>query len=300
MSEPAEGLLLIDKPAGPTSHDIVARIRSVTGARRVGHTGTLDPPATGLLALVLGRATRLARFVNDAPKTYRGVLTLGVTTTTDDLSGDLMRRHDGSLPDAQAVLAAASLRVGRQLQVPPAFSARHVGGTRLYRSARRGLTVVAPPTEVVVDRFDLASTDAPELWAYELVVSTGTYVRATVRDLGLALGCGAAVVSLRRTAMGPFRVEDALAPPDDPAALRDAVQSRLVPIDAIPLGLRSIVLNGPDNAKRFAAGRVIANADADPLESSLVAVLDDARRLLGVGMQSAGTITPRLVLTPRA
>jgi tRNA pseudouridine55 synthase len=139
MSEAWDGLLPIDKPAGPTSHDLVARVRWATGAARVGHTGTLDPGATGLLLLLLGHATRLARFVPDAPKTYRGVLALGVATTSDDLSGDVVRRHQGPLPSADVIRAVAASRLGRQMQVPPAFSARHVGGTRLYRLARRGV-----------------------------------------------------------------------------------------------------------------------------------------------------------------
>ena len=122
MSEEWDGLLPIDKPSGPTSHDVVAWVRASSGAGRVGHTGTLDPPATGLLLLVLGRATRLARFVPDAPKTYAGVLALGVTTTTDDLSGDVVHRHEGPLPGADAVFSAAALHLGRQMQVPPAFS----------------------------------------------------------------------------------------------------------------------------------------------------------------------------------
>ena len=230
MIERLEGLLPIDKPLGPTSHDLVARVRAGTGVRRVGHTGTLDPPATGLLLLLLGQATRLARFVPSAPKTYRGVLELGVVTTSDDLAGDVVRRHEGALPSGSEILAAAALRVGRQLQVPPAFSARHVDGQRLYRSARRGVLVEAPPSEIVIDRFHLAPTEAEHLWTYELVVSTGTYVRAAVRDLGAALGCGAAVASLRRTAIGPFRVEHALTLPaegfthavfSDPATLHE-------------------------------------------------------------------------------
>jgi len=296
VSEEWDGLLPIDKPAGPTSHDLVAWVRASTGARRVGHTGTLDPPATGLLLLVLGRATRLARFVPDAPKTYEGVLALGVTTATDDLSGDVVRRHEGPLPGADAVLSAAALRLGRQLQVPPAFSARQVGGTRMYRLARRGVAVDAPASEVFVERLDLAPTDAPNLWAYEMVVSTGTYVRAIVRDLGLALGCGAAVASLRRTAIGPLRVDDALTLPAERASLRDAVRSRLIPIDAMPLDLPSIALASALDAMRFVAGGVVTVAAPYPQDSALAAVRDDGGRLLGVGHTSQGTLRPRMVL----
>jgi len=296
VSEDWDGLLPVDKPAGPTSHDVVARVRFATGSRRVGHTGTLDPSATGLLLLVLGRATRLARFVPQAPKTYQGVLALGVTTTTDDLAGDVVNRYEGPLPDVEAVLAAAALRLGRQLQVPPAFSARQVDGKRLYRLARRGVVVDAPPTEIVVDRLDLAPTAAPDRWTYEMVVSAGTYVRAIVRDLGVVLGCGAAVASLRRTEIGPFRVDDALTIPAERTAIRDAVRGRLIPIDAMPLDLPSIALDSPLDATRFTAGGVVTIDAAHLQDSTLAAVRDDLGRLLGVGHTGEGTLKPRMVL----
>ncbi len=297
MSDDWDGLLPIDKSAGPTSHDIVARVRASTGSRRVGHTGTLDPSATGLLLLVLGRATRLARFVPQAPKTYQGVLALGVTTTTDDLAGEIVKRYEGPLPGAEAVLAVAALRLGRQLQVPPAFSARQVDGTRMYRLARRGVIVDAPATEIVVERLDLAPTNTPDLWTYEMVVSAGTYVRALVRDLGAVLGCGAAVASLRRTAIGPMRVDDALAIPAEKTALRDAVRGRLIPIDAMPLDLPSVALASPLDAIRFAAGGVVAIDAAHLEDSTLAAVRDDLGRLLGVGHKGDGTLKPRMVLS---
>jgi tRNA pseudouridine55 synthase len=249
------------------------------------------------LLLVLGRATRLARFVPDSPKTYRGLLTLGVTTTTDDLAGDVVHKHDGPLPSEATVLAAAASRVGRQWQVPPAYSARQVGGTRMYRLARRGVVVEAPATEIVVDRLSVAATDAPELFSYEMVVSTGTYVRAIVRDLGSVLGCGAAVAALRRTAIGPLSVDDALTLPDDRALLESAVLRHLIPIDAMPLDLPSIALASPFDAMRFAAGGVVAVDPAPPHGAVLAAVRDDAGRLLGVGHAGGGFLKPRMVLS---
>ena len=299
MSEDWDGLLPIDKPAGPTSHDLVAWVRASTGARRVGHTGTLDPPATGLLLLVLGRATRLARFLPDAPKTYEGLLALGVTTTTDDLSGDVLHRHDGPLPQPDAVLSAAASRLGRQLQVPPAFSARQVGGTRMYRFARRGIAVDAPASQVFVERLELAPTDAPHLWTYAMVVSSGTYVRAIVRDLGAALGCGAVVASLRRTAIGPLRVDDALTLPAERASRGDAIRSRLIPLDAMPLHLPSIALASSVDAMRFVAGGVVSVDAAHLQDQTLAAVRDDGGKLLGVGHTSQGTLRPRVVLSAR-
>ena len=296
MSQAWDGLLLVDKPAGPTSHDLVATVRSLTGARRVGHTGTLDPPATGLLLLVLGRATRLARFVPDSPKTYAGTLALGVTTMTDDLAGDVVHRHGGPLPERDTVLAVATAHLGRQWQVPPAFSARQVGGTRMYRLARRGIEVRPAATEVLVERLDLAPTESPEIWEYAMVVSTGTYVRAIVRDLGAALGCGAAVRSLRRTAIGPFDVGGALPLAGDRALLGASLRSRLIPIDSMPLDLPSIELSSPAEVIRFAAGGVVTPARELVLDVPLAAVRDHGGRLLGVGESSHGNLMPRLVL----
>jgi tRNA pseudouridine55 synthase len=298
VSEAWDGLLAIDKPAGPTSHDVVARVRAWGGVRRVGHTGTLDPPATGLLLLVLGRATRLARFVPDAPKTYRGVLVLGVTTTTDDLSGEIVRRHEGPLPQPTSVLSAAASQLGRQLQVPPAYSARQVDGMRMYRLARRGVVVDAAASEILVERFVLTPTQDPQRWDFELVVSTGTYVRAIARDLGRALGCGAAVATLRRTSIGPMCVDGALALPEQRDALRDAVRSRIIPVDEMPLSLPSIVLDSVGAATRFAAGVIVTDPEPLPPDSTLAAVRGDSGRLLGIGLRGQGTIRPRMVLAP--
>jgi tRNA pseudouridine55 synthase len=299
VSEDWDGLLPVDKPAGPTSHDLVASIRASTGVRRVGHTGTLDPPATGLLLLVLGRATRLARFLPDAPKTYEGTLALGVTTTTDDLSGEVVHRHKGPLPGPDAVLSAAASHLGHQSQVPPAFSARQVGGTRMYRLARRGVVVEAPASEVCVERLDLAPTDTPDLWTYAMVVSTGTYVRAIVRDLGFALGCGASVASLRRTGIGPLLVADALTLPRDRSSWGYALRSRLIPLDVMPLHLPSITLASTPEALRFVAGGVVAVAAPHLQDATLAAVRDEEGRLLGVGEASLGTLRPRVVLPRR-
>lgn len=297
MSEGWDGLLAVDKPSGPTSHDLVSWVRTSGGIGRVGHTGTLDPPATGLLLLVLGRATRLARYVPDAPKTYRGALEFGVTTTTDDLSGEVLDRHEGPLPDPAAVLQAAASQLGPRLQVPPAFSARQVGGTRMYRLARRGITVEAPATPISVERFVLRATDTPRVWSFEIVVSTGTYVRALVRDLGRALGCGAAVATLRRTVIGPLDVEGALRLSERRATLSAEVRSRIIPIDAMPLALPSIVIDAAGAASRFAAGVAVPDPEPGP-DPALAAVRAPDGRLLGVGLRGEGVIRPRLVLAP--
>ena len=299
MTDARDGLLAIDKPAGPTSHDVVAWVRAATGVVRVGHTGTLDPDATGLLLLVLGRATRLARFVPDAPKTYHGTFALCVTTTTDDLSGDVVRTFDGPPPDPEAVRSAAAGLVGRQMQVPPAFSARRVSGTRLYRAARRGERLDAPPAEVFVMRLDVSKTEAPDRFAYEMVVSSGTYVRAIVRDIGEALGCGAAVASIRRTAIGPFGVEAAIRLPAEKAARREAVFTHLIPLDAMPLALPSLALEADADAVRFASGAIVPAQLPGSVDPVLAAVRDRLGRLLGVGEWIGTTIKPRVVVPER-
>ena len=298
MTPGANGLLLIDKPAGPTSHDIVARVRAATGIRRVGHTGTLDPPATGLLAIVLGCATRLARFIPAEPKRYSGELELGVSTTTDDMQGEVTDRYAGPDPDPRVVLRAAVTLTGERLQIPPAVSARQVAGQRLYRLARRGTPVEAPAARVVVDRFALEPTPCPLRWRFDAIVSSGTYVRALVRDLGSSLGCGAAVATLRRTSIGPLRVDDALTLPATTDALREVALSRLVPLRDIPLAVPSVRLPDDESLRRFRAGRAVSSHDGGG-EQGLVAVFDSTGELAGIGAVLDSALYPRVVLAER-
>ena len=249
----AEGVLCLDKPAGPTSHDLVARARRLLGQPRIGHAGTLDPPATGLLVLLLGRTTRLLRFLDDEPKHYTGTFRLGITTVTDDATGARVAEHLGPLPEPEAVRQAARAAVGTGSQVPPAVSARKVDGVRAYRLARRGLPVHPKAAEITVFSFAVSSRDAGADWAFEAVVSGGTYVRALVRDLGSALGCGASVTALRRERAGAFRLPAAVVTGDeesDARTWRDAV----VPLRAVPLALPALALADPLLARRFRAG----------------------------------------------
>ena len=213
MSSPAaEGLLLVDKPAGITSHDAVAIVRRTTEVKKVGHAGTLDPMATGLLVLGLGRATRLLRFLGDLPKTYEGTFRLGVETNTLDAEGDMTGESPVAVTEAQVVRAMAA-KLGESSQTPPAFSAVKVGGRPLYDAARRGEMLRAEPRTVRIDRFDLIERNGVDV-DFVAVVSGGTYVRVLAADVGSALGCGAHLTRLRRTAIGPFAVEDA-SPPDE-------------------------------------------------------------------------------------
>jgi tRNA pseudouridine55 synthase len=292
-----DGLVLVDKPSGPTSHDIVARVRRGSGVRRVGHAGTLDPMASGLLPLVIGRATRLVRFLPDSPKTYRGRLRLGRTTTTDDETGEIVTEHEGALPSPEQVLAAARALEGRQSQLPPAYSARRVGGRRLYELARRGVKVEASPTEVEIHRFELTPTDREDLYAFTAEVSTGTYIRALARDLGRALGCGGSLVSLVRTLVGPLRLADARPWPDE-GPDRSWLLDALVPLDSMPLTPPPVHLAGPDEARRFAQGAAARLAGVERAGAGLVRVLHPGGALLGIGERRDEMVHPRVVLPP--
>lgn len=204
---------MIDKPAGATSHDVVRHVRRTLGTRAVGHTGTLDPFATGLLVVLLGRGTRLARFIEQQPKTYRATMKLGVTTDTDDGTGAVVAEWHGALPDEDAVRATLEGFTGRQLQEPPVYSAKRVDGERSYRLARRGEAVALRPVEVTVHALDVLEVDGPDV-TFRVTVSAGTYIRALARDAGRRLDTGAHLTALRREAIGPLRVEDAVAMED--------------------------------------------------------------------------------------
>lgn len=202
------GIAVIDKPAGVTSHDVVARARRALGVRRVGHSGTLDPGATGLLLLGVGPATRLLRFLTVLPKTYTAEIVLGVETDTLDDSGEVVARHEMEVT-AEAVDAAAASLTGDIEQIPPMVSAVRVGGRRLHELAREGADVERTPRPVTVHRFAVGPTGDRSIWSAEVVCSSGTYVRTLAADLGSTLGGGAHLRNLRRTRIGSFTLSDA-------------------------------------------------------------------------------------------
>jgi tRNA pseudouridine55 synthase len=214
---PGTGLFLIDKPAGPTSHDVVQRVRRWTGVRRVGHGGTLDPMATGLLPIFVGRATRLIEYLGEHPKHYRATVRLGVRTDTDDAEGEVVA--EAPVPDLSAAQIDAALGAFRGTieQVPPAFSAVKVGGVTAHRAARRGDPMELAPREVTIHALTVEGWQPP-LLELAMTVSTGTYVRAIARDLGAQLGCGGHVIEMRRTGIGPVTADEAHRPADLEAA----------------------------------------------------------------------------------
>jgi len=211
---PRDAVLPLDKPEGPTSHDMVAAVRRALGERRVGHTGTLDPFASGLLLLCVGRATRLARYLSGMDKAYEATARLGVATDTEDREGEVVAESDGWRDVSEATVDAAleGLR-GDILQRPPRFSAKKVGGVAAHRRARRGEEVRLESVPVTVHELVMTSFEPPEV-GLRVRCSSGTYVRSLARDLGEALGVGAHLTSLRRTAVGDFDVAEAMAPDD--------------------------------------------------------------------------------------
>ena len=210
-SEPGpSGLLVVDKPAGWTSHDVVAKLRGVLGTRKVGHAGTLDPDATGVLLVGVGRVTRLLRWLSESGKAYEGEVVLGVETNTLDAAGEVTATHDMAGVTAEQVRAAAATFLGAIEQVPPMVSAIKVDGKRLHELARAGVEVERAPRPVRIDRFDVSPTADPLVWRCEVECSAGTYVRSLAADLGTALGGGAHLRALRRTRSGSFPIEEAV------------------------------------------------------------------------------------------
>lgn len=261
MSDAPAGLLLLDKPPGPTSHDAVAAVRRAAGTRRVGHFGTLDPFASGLLVCALGPATRLAPFCADHDKTYRAEIRLGVRSTTDDPEGELSEVAVEAPPTAAEVEAACRAWTGTVAQVPPAYSAKHVDGRRAYARARAGETVVLDPVAVTIDRIDILAYDWPDL---HLLVrcGPGTYIRALARDLGETLGTGGTCTALRRTRSGPFRIEDAL--PWEALGEGERVRAALRPAVEAVASLPAARLEPEAQAAAVAGRGVPAPADLPP------------------------------------
>lgn len=214
MAQPTSGLILVDKPAGWTSHDVVAKTRKIAGTRKVGHAGTLDPMATGMLVIGFNKATRLLTYIVDTTKTYRATIRLGHNTTTDDADGDITQtRYANAVTETQLRDGIAAL-TGTIQQVPSAVSAIKIDGKRAYQRVRAGETVHIPAREVTVHRFDIEDIRrAPDGKTIDLDVevecTAGTYIRALARDLGETLDTGGYLTALRRTAVGPYRVEDA-------------------------------------------------------------------------------------------
>ena len=273
------GVLLVDKPAGMTSHDVVGRVRRLAGQRRVGHSGTLDPAATGLLILCLGRATRLVEYLVGRPKTYLGRVTFGVETSSYDADGEIVSQKP--VPPLTADLIESMLEPlrGDIMQVPPMVSALKRDGKRLYELARQGVEVERPPRPVTIYRLEQRLLTPPHL-DIEVECSAGTYIRSIAYDLGVALGCGAHLSGLRRTRVGDFQVEQAVALDDLPTDQPEAVAARLLPPAVAIAHLPRIDLTA-DAARDLGHGKWVLRDDG-AAEAELVAAFDQTGDFVGL------------------
>ena len=308
-----DGLLIIDKPAGPTSHDVVVRMRRALRERSVGHTGTLDPAATGVLPLVLGRATRLARFLSGDAKSYVAVVRFGFATDTCDASGaPLGPCHEGPLPSRDAIEAQLTTLRGTTVQQPPAYSAKKIGGERSYRLARaRSRTADAAgvadtsgslpaPSSVTVHRLDIMRLE-PDRVTLRVDCSAGFYVRSLAHNLGERLGVGAHLAALCRTRSGDCRLEDAISLAAAEADPRQAMD-RVIPLARMLPRLAPIVLTA-EGVRRAGDGRDLGPAEVErgarpEPYPSFVRLLDPEGELVGIAEPATaeGLLHPSVVL----
>lgn len=249
------GIILVDKPQDWTSHDVVAKLRGVLHERRIGHSGTLDPLATGLLVVFVGRATRAVEFAEADSKEYLAGLRLGVSTDTQDITGNIVA-ESAALPDEAALREAIGRFIGDIEQIPPMYSAIKMGGKKLYELARRGESVERAPRKITVSAIDIAGRDGDD-YILNISCSKGTYVRTLCSDIGEALGCGACMSSLRRTRAGVFSIDDAHSLADIEAAVREGRLSDIIlPVDTLFASFPKLTVS-QSAAKRLKNGNII-------------------------------------------
>ncbi len=294
-----DGLLYVDKPAGITSHDVVGVVRRAARSRRVGHAGTLDPFATGLLVLGIGNCTRLLPYIVGEPKVYDTVIRFGAETDTDDATGRVtIERAVPALADelGRALLdAAIASLTGRIAQIPPAYSAKHVGGERAYALARRGESVSLPPVDIHVHGWEILDCQGDQLHV-RVTCGGGTYVRALARDLGRALGTAAHCEALRRISSGPAHVDVATPLAAlTPGAIADGTVLLHPPLEA--LGDISIEALDEVGVRALSQGRAIAATQPGAMVAFLRAPIDVGVHVIGIGVRTTGERwQPRVVL----
>jgi tRNA pseudouridine55 synthase len=286
----AGAVLPVDKPAGPTSHDVVAVARRALRLRRIGHTGTLDPFASGLLILCLGPATRLAEYLTPLPKRYLATMRLGETTDTDDPTGEVVARNEAwRTLDPDRIRSALAAQVGEILQVPSTYSAKKVGGVRAYAAARAGAPVELQPVRVAVHAIEVVEIRDADV-VFEVECSSGTYIRAIARDVGAALGVGAHLRELRRLASGSLDVARAV--PLDRLDDTDAVVQALVDPAAAVAHLPRLTLSEAD-VSAVRQGRAADGVEG--VASGTVALLDGAGALVAIAEVDGSAARPRKV-----
>lgn len=291
------GVLLVDKPSGMTSHDVVNRIRKAAGLRKVGHTGTLDPAATGLLLICLGAATRLSKYLTGMDKEYMGTLKLGLTTDSYDSDGTILEESDVPELSEKELSGLLAPYTGTIEQIPPMVSAVKVGGKRLYTLARKGEVVERPTREVTVSRFEILEWDSP-LATFVVQCTTGTYVRSLCHDIGQDIGCGAILASLRRTVVGSHHVDDAI--PLDDLKNPGNVEERLLSMGSV-LSMPSVTVTPQGHRMVLSGNQINPNqlTEDAPEEQGLVQIKSRSGELLALAdleHRSTGTwIQPRKV-----
>jgi tRNA pseudouridine55 synthase len=286
------GLLNITKALGMTSHDVVARVRRLAGREvKVGHAGTLDPFATGVLVVCLGPATRLADYVKNSPKRYRTTITLGATSSTDDIEGEIIECERADIPALSEVRAACDALIGGILQTPPAHSAVHVDGQRAYKLARKGQDVQIAPRPVRIDAIDLLNYEYPSL-ELDIQCGRGTYIRAIARDIGDTLGLGGYCRTLERTAVGAFSIDNAKAIED--LQLPADLQSPMLALpDWATLTVPDALLKDMNDGKSLPLDH-LAGDTSDPYPPE-VALIDSSGSLLAIAEVAPGIAKPRKV-----
>lgn len=289
MTANASFVLPVDKPAGPTSHDVVARARRALGIKRIGHTGTLDPFASGLMLLCVGAATRIAEYLTVLPKTYHATARLDGRTLTDDSTSEVVDPSDGWAALTRAEIESAlDAQTGDIVQLPPQYSAKKIAGERAYDIARRGDVAGLAPVPVHITRIELLAVRLPEI-DFEVECGSGTYIRAIARDVGSALGTGGYLAQLRRTRVGPHTVNAAvpLNQLDDAAAVKAVV---IRPADALAHLPAIMLTEEGERAIRF--GQPVAC----PGETTGTVKLLRGDTLIGIGVVNDGRIRPRKVM----
>ena len=288
------GVLIIDKPAGLTSHDVVNRVRRIVGERSVGHLGTLDPMATGVLPLVLGNLTRLAQFYNASEKGYEGTIRFGIATDTYDAEGEIVGAIHGVSISLEQLAAAAGKFCGIVEQMPPPFSAKKIQGVPAYKLARKKKEVKLEPVQVEVKKFEITSCDG-ERAEFRARVSSGTYMRSIAHDLGRELGCGAHLASLRRTGVAEFLIEDAHSLEQvEQAAQRDRLEEITVHPRKLLPEMPSITATD-EIAAYVRSGRAVNLPDFS--RAKQVKVFYGQGELIAIATRVAGTLFhPKIVL----
>jgi tRNA pseudouridine55 synthase len=300
-----DGYLVVDKPSGMTSHDVVAAARRWVRPSRVGHTGTLDPAATGVLPLCIGSATRFVRFLTGGDKEYAGTMILGVTTDTYDVDGRETERRPLEGIDLDRIREAARRLTGTQMQIPPPWSAKKVEGRRAYELARSGAPPELPPCQVEIRRFEILGLEGPEI-RFRVLCTTGTYVRALAHDLGRLLGCGAHLGSLRRERSGPFTSPQTFSLERLRAEAREGrIAEFIQPLESVDMGLPAAHLT-PEGLRMAASGRPVPGAEATGdrpfLGGEMVRMISPQGLLAGIGEArpaALGGLQPRVVLPDR-